>query len=325
MRRRKKELGLYHILGLEKRHIYKVMRYEGVISSSMVILAGLLLGTLLNPLLFLLLSNIIGQKTVFSGAVSTIALLKTGLWFVFLFFVIHRYNIRQVRRANPIDLLHASSQGEKEPKANIMLVILGTGILAAGYFLAITLTDPKDDEDFTRIIAAVVCVAIATYLLFIAVSIAVLKFLRNSGGIYYRSKYFTLISGMLYRMKQNGVGLANICILCTAALFVMTTTLSLYLGIGNVIENSYPHDVYLSEDGADHETLMAYVEESESRYQVSMEDMIFYTGAKFIADLNLDGTEEYFFLMPLESYKQLSGQNKELTENEAILGRLMFV
>ncbi|SDN57493.1 ABC transporter permease [Bacillus sp. OK048] len=317
MRRRQKELGLYHILGLEKRHIYKVMKYENLISSTAVIFIGLLLGMALNPIMFFVLSKIIGQATIFSVAVPPIALLKTGLLFAVLFFILHRYNIRQVRRANPLELLHASSFGQKEPKANTILVILGAGILAVGYFLALTATNPN--ENFTRIIAAILCVAAATYLLFIAVSIAVLKFLKSQDNIYYRSKNFNLISGMLYRMKQNGVGLANICILCTATLFVMTTTVSLYLGIENVIQNSFNHEVYISENGTNHDALQNFLAETSERYSVSLENETLYSGSKTKEDLDQNGTEEFVFLMPLKDYNRLTARNVELKENEVLV------
>lgn len=319
MKRRKKELGLYHILGMEKRHIRKVLQYEHLFSTVAIITVGIISGMIFNPLITMLLSKIIGQSLGLLGVVSWITILKTSLLFLIIFFVLHLYDLRQVKKANPIELLHASSQGEKEPKSNLLLVVLGVGTLVLGYFLALTVKNPKNETELTLIIVAVISVVVATYLLFLAVSIAIWKFLKSRENIYYQSKYFTLISGMLYRMKQNGIGLANICILCTSTLFVMTTTVSLYLGVENVIHNNLAHDVYTSDNGMNYKKLQAFFTESSERHSVKIEDEITYSGAKYTRDLNGDGTKEFFFLMPLGDYNRLVGKNIELNEDEVFI------
>lgn len=319
MKRRKKELGLYHILGLEKKHIRKVISLESVICSFVTIACGLIIGVGSNRFVTAALSKIIGTELSF-GAVSLGAATKTILTFVAIFLLIFLYNMRQIQTANPVELLKGGQIGEKEPKAKWVLAVLGFGLLLCGYTLSLSVNDPE--KDINMVVGAIVCVTIATYLLFIAGSIAGLKLLRRNEDFYYKSKNFTLISGMLYRMKQNAVGLANICILFTATLFVMTTTVSLYFGINHSVANQFTHDISLNAPASDKNKLselVEFIEKNKKLHSLQTVNVQQYSGGKFGEDLDEDGKSENFFLMPLEAYNRLTSQNISLAKDEVLV------
>ncbi|RCW48064.1 FtsX-like permease family protein [Paenibacillus prosopidis] len=320
MKRRKKELGLYHILGLEKKHIRKVLSIESAICSFASIACGLIIGIGCHPFVTAGLTKIIGTELPFSGARSGPAAANTIITFCVIFLLIFFFNMRQIRTASAVELLKGGRLGEKEPKANWLLAGLGAGLLLCGYTLSFFVHDPEKDTDI--MIGAVVCVMIATYLLFMAVSIVVLKLLRRNENFYYKSKNFTLISGMLYRMKQNAVGLSNICIFSTATLLVMTTTVSLYFGINNMVANQYHHDVSITAEAVEEDKLselLAFIEKNKKQYSLQTANILQYTGGSFTEDLDEDGESDYFFLMPLESYNKLTSQNIGLAKDEVLV------
>ena len=154
------------------------------------------------------------------------------------------YNLLQVRLSNPIQLLHGSSAGEKEPKAKWITALLGVITLGTGYWLAITIQDPV--ETLLMFFVAVILVIIGTYLLFTAGSVAILKLLRKNKGYYYKPAHFTTVSGMIYRMKQNAAGLASICILSTAVLVMISTTVSLFVGSEDLLHTRYPEEIEIT-------------------------------------------------------------------------------
>ncbi|MBB3128313.1 putative ABC transport system permease protein [Paenibacillus rhizosphaerae] len=320
MKRRKKEFGLYHILGLEKKHIRQVILLESVICSFVTIACGLIIGVGSNKFVTAALSKIIGTELSFTGFVSVGAAAQTIITFTVIFSLIFLYDIRQIQTTNPAELLKGGQIGEKEPKAKWLLAVLGLGLLLYGYTLSLSVNDPE--KDIKTVVGAIVCVTIATYLLFIAGSIAGLKLLRSHENFYYKPKNFTLISGMLYRMKQNAVGLSNICILFTATLFVMTTTVSLYFGISHSVANQFSRDISLSAPASDKEKLselVKFIEKNKKLHSLQTVNVQQYTGGKFEDDLNEDSKSDNFFLMPLESYNRLTSQSLSLAKDEVLV------
>ena len=241
MKRRKKELGLFNILGMEKRHISKVMFWEVIITSLISLAGGLVFGILFDKLATMLLYKLLRCDITFGFSVRPLALITTVAGFLLIFFLNLVYDIAKVRLSNPIELLHGSSVGEKEPKTKWILAILGVICLAIGYYIAITVESPLDALAYFFI--AVILVITGTYFLFIAGSIALLKLLRKNKKYYYNPKHFTSVSGMLYRMKQNAVGLANICILSTMVLVMVSTTVCMYVGADDAMHIRYPRDI----------------------------------------------------------------------------------
>ena len=249
MKRRHKEIGLYNILGMSKRHIAVVMLWETVYTCLITVVGGLLLGILLSKLMLLLLYKILFFSVSFGFMVSWKSVGITAVLFVAIYLVALLLNLLQVHLSKPVELLKGGSVGEKEPKTKVLLAILGVVTLGAGYYIAITTESPL--EALMLFFLAVILVIIGTYCLFTAGSIAFLKAMKKRKNYYYQAKHFIGISGMLYRMKQNAVGLANICILSTMVLVMISTCVCLYIGTGDALNAMYPHDIIYSQSWQD--------------------------------------------------------------------------
>ena len=241
MKRRQKELGLYNILGMEKRHLARLLFWETVYSALICILGGLLLGILLSKLFLLLLCAIIRTSVPFGFEVPGEAVLYTAVVFGGIYLFTFLLNLFRLGRVRPIELLKGSETGEREPRTKWLLALMGFVTMAAGYYLSVTVQDPLRALGIFFI--AVMLVIIGTYCLFIAGSIWVLKALRKNKKFYYQPRHFTNLSGMLHRMKRNGAGLATICILSTMVLVTISTTLCLYAGADRVIGSLYGREV----------------------------------------------------------------------------------
>ncbi|MDD6481777.1 MAG: ABC transporter permease [Lachnospiraceae bacterium] len=233
MKRRKKELGIYNILGMEKKHIAKVMVWESSLLYVISVGGGLLFGILFNKLLTMFLYKLVGFSESIPFYISWSGCLQTLAFFAVMYLLILVYNCLQVKLANPIALLHSANAGEKEPKSKWLLGILGAACMVGGYWLALTIQSAV--EAITFFFVAVVLVIIGTYALFSVISILVLKALKKNKKYYYQTRHFTSVSGMIYRMKQNATGLANICILSTMVLVMVSTTVCLYAGVDDAV------------------------------------------------------------------------------------------
>lgn len=253
MKRRRRELGLWNILGMEKRHIARVLLLETLLIAASGIIGGLLCGVLLSKLLSLLLYRILGSVAPFGFTVSVSGFIITAIIFGSIFFLTLLFNLFQIHLARPVELLSSGKAGERQPKTKWFLTVVGAATMLTGYGLALTVKSPL--AAISVFFIAVLLVIIGTYCLFTAGSIAVLKALRRNKKYYYQTKHFTSVAGMLHRMKQNAAGLASICILCTMILVTVSTTVSLYSGLEDVLRNRYPNDLTITASGqtAEHE------------------------------------------------------------------------
>ena len=240
MKRRQKEIGLYNVLGMGKGNIAAIMLFESLYVGVFGIGGGLLTGILLHKLCTLVLYKLVRFPAPFGIAVQPAAVALTALVFAVLLFITLLLNLARVGRSRPVELLRGGEVGEKEPKANWFLTLLGIVSLGAGYFIAVWTKDGAMAVALYFI--AVFLVVIGTYCLFTSVSIAVLKALRANKRYYYKARHFITVSGMLYRMKRNAAGLANICIISTMVMVMISGTLSLYVGTEDMINELYPHD-----------------------------------------------------------------------------------
>lgn len=240
MKRRQKEIGLYNVLGMGKGNIAAIMLFESLYVGVFGIGGGLLTGILLHKLCTLVLYKLVRFPAPFGIAVQPAAVALTALVFAALLFITLLLNLARVGRSRPVELLRGGEVGEKEPKANWFLTLLGIVSLGAGYFIAVWTRDGAMAVALYFI--AVFLVVIGTYCLFTSVSIAVLKLLRANKRYYYKARHFITVSGMLYRMKRNAAGLANICIISTMVMVMISGTLSLYVGTEDMINELYPHD-----------------------------------------------------------------------------------
>lgn len=241
MKRRTRELGLYHILGMGKRHIAKMLFFETLYIAFLGILGGIACGVLFQKLVTLLLCKLVHFDVYFGFSISWKGIRTTCLLFGGILLACLVWNLLRIRMQRSIELLHTDAIGEREPKTKWLLTLIGVATLGAGYYLAVTIDNAMDALAFYFVV--VFLVIIGTYCLFTAVSITVLKLLRNNKRFYYRTKHFIGISDMLYRMKRNAVGLANICILSTMVLVMVSGTLAMYLGTEDAIEENYPYDL----------------------------------------------------------------------------------
>ena len=255
MKRRQKELGLYSVLGMSKTNIAGIMVFEALYIALIGIGGGIAVGILLTKLVSLALFRLMRLPVPFGFSVQPIAIIIVVLFFAGLILLTLLANLAKVGRSRPVELLRGGNVGEKEPKANWFLTIVGVLFLGAGYAVAMLVDNPG--MAVAVYFLAVFAVIIGTYCLFTSVSIAVLKALRRNKRYYYKAKHFISVSGMLYRMKRNAVGLANICILCTMVMVMVSGTLSLYLGSEEQVNVYCPADVvvettYYASSAEDH-------------------------------------------------------------------------
>lgn len=243
MKRRKKELGVYNILGMEKIHIAKIMAWETVFSFLIAVGGGLITGIVFQKLLTMFLYRLTGLEAAIPFYISGWGCLHTAEMFGAIYVCILLYNLMQIRLSNPVELLHSGNTGEREPKTKIIQAVLGILCIVTGYYIAITTDNPV--KAVSLFFVAVMLVIVGTYFLFNAGSIAFLKLLRENKRYYYQTRHFTTVSGMIYRMKQNAVGLANICILSTMVLVVISMTVCMYAGIEDELKTQYPAELEL--------------------------------------------------------------------------------
>lgn len=244
MKRRRKELALYNILGMEKRHVAILQGLEMVFLYAGCVIAGVAGGALLSKLVLMLLLNLLRFPVPLGFAFCVRGAQETAVGFAVLFAFLYLKNLWQMRSLSPIELLHSGSAGEREPKSHRLLALFGLLALAGGYGLSFFV------EDAVLVIllffVAVALVILGTHCLFGAGAVVVLKALRRNKVFYYKPRNFTAVSGLLYRMNQNAKGLANICVLATTVLVSVATTVCLYAGTEDSLARNFPDEIRLS-------------------------------------------------------------------------------
>lgn len=340
IRQRKKEFGLFNILGLEKRHLGRVIAYETLIAALLDLIGGLLLGAGIEWLFFRCLGGIGNgsMPLVFTLSMDTVRI--SVLLFGGIHLLLFLNSLRQIHLANPIELLHGSNVGEKEPRARWVMAAAGLLLLVIAYFMAVT-SDMM--SAFLLFFVAVILVIIATYLLFTAGSIALLKLLRKNKRYYYRTRPFINVSMMIYRMKQNAVGLANICILSTMVLVMLSTTISLWMGIGDTTKGQYPREYIVSAEydlPAEEDTSAAFarvrqsIEDTAAKQGVSLQRVqeyqsLTYTGyleqdtfsidqSRLSKEKNMDAIS-LLQIISLTDYNRIMGTAETLKPNEMLV------
>ena len=331
IKRRKKEIGLYNVLGLEKKHIAKVLFLESLITSSISLGGGLIAGFILNKLMFLLLLKLLKFQVIFGFYISVPSIVQTLILFVGIFTATLLANMFQIKIAKPIELLRGTQHGEKEPKTKWIMTIIGMITLGAGYWLALSVESPL--AALNMFFIAVILVMIGTYCLFTAGSIAVLKLLRKNNRFYYKTKNFISVSGMLYRMKQNAVGLANICILSTAVLVMLSTTVSLYVGLEDALRSRYPREIVIDAENiteSQSKKIAEIIDNEIKESKLIMENKLDYWNTGFAASRKEDkfftskesAYSSGFYMIvaiPLSDYNRLEGKDIKLADDEVIL------
>ncbi|MDN6215996.1 MAG: ABC transporter permease, partial [Enterococcus sp.] len=329
LKQRKKELGLYNILGLGKREIYQLLLWESLFSFLLVITSGVITGLVLAKFSFLVLHRMIsaGVNFVFYTSFVSIGLLVALFAAVFLLlFVI---NCIHIHRTNPITLLQGTKKGEEEPKAHWLLALIGLGCLGSAYWIAVTIEAPL--AALSQFFIAVLLVIIGTYFLFTTGSIALLKLLKKNAGFYYQTNHFISISSMMYRMKQNAAGLASICILSTMVLVTVATTTSLYIGKQDVENGRYPRDISISTNQHPKQ-VEKVIEEVRKEDSLSFSDKVYLTSTQSMMFLKKENRYQYIdiddfyqvksakvammLFMTAQEYEKQTNQKAELSQDE---------
>lgn len=329
IKRRQKELGLYNILGMDKKSLGLMLLTESLLSLGLTLVLGLLSGAVFSKYLFLVMKKMTGFGADFVFQLSMKMAFSVAGFFAGIFVLLFLYNTLQLAKTNPIELLHGSDVGEKEPKTNWIMTIAGILCIGGGYCWALTVDNPISAVNFFFL--AIAAVIIGTYLLLITASVTILKFLRKRKSIYYRPHAFVNISGMIYRMKQNGAGLASICILCTMVLVTVSSTASLFLGRENVLQTMNPVDVDFTTQLLDTELegrvrslAEAHSITIDESYNLSMADALMCEndGGKLTLageDMESLAKSTTIQFMTLADYEKLSGTSWTLAEDEALI------
>lgn len=334
MKRRKKEFGVFNILGMEKRHISKVIAYETLFTALVSLLAGISLGIVLERLLYYALGAMMVGGGALTFNISVEGIRTTLILFAIIHLLIFLSSRWQIRLANPIQLLHGSSYGEREPKARWLMALLGLISLGAGYAIAVLTKNPLNA--LLLFFVAVLLVIIGTYLLFTSGSIAVLKLLKKNRRYYYKPTHFINTSTMMYRMKQNAVSLANICILSTMVLVMLSTTISLWVGMDDAARTRYPREIAVSSEAYDAQSkaeIDARIETALKQNGLQAHEPLRYTslglsavrqGDFFETDqskvqvTSIDQVAVVYFI-PLSDYNAQSGESRTLDAGEVLV------
>ena len=339
MKQRKREFGLYNVLGMEKRHVGKILFWESLLSAMSAILGGLLLGILLYKLFSLIICRLMAVNSILGFYhISPKTLVPTALFFGGLYLAAFLINRIQIGSMKPVQLLQSTHVGEKEPKIKILMLVVGLLTLGGGYYLALVTKDPMGVVNF--FLLAVLLVIAGTYFLCTTGSIAVLKALKKNKKYYYRKRHMVAVSGLLYRMKQNAVGIASIAIMATMVLIMISTTVCMYAGIEDSLSSSYSHDLYYrafystpgdeEEEPEFHTVGDDVLEEIIGDIVLKEQIPLAYTGVfsylscSFGIDgntLSMDTSNESlipstFWFMTEEEYERVTGESVSLGEHE---------
>lgn len=329
LKKRKKEFGLYNILGMEKKHMSALIATESLIISVISLVLGLIIGIALDKLIFMIVIKLLDGQSPLGFTIIPEAILHTVVLFCIIFAAILLNSVRIVYTTKTIDLLHGSNTGEKEPKTKWLLAILGVLCLGGGYTISIISKNPVSAIGLLFI--AIVLVVIGTYFIFVAGIIALLKLLRKNKGFYYKTSHFISVSGMIYRMKQNAVGLANICVLSTMVLVMVSTTSSLVIGMQDTINTISPYDYSISvADGKTNQQVKDDIKNTAADNNLKITKFVDYQYLEFNADLKYncitasDHNAESEKLVGLiivtqQDYNMLTNSNVELSDDQVMM------
>ncbi|MGL4453166.1 MAG: ABC transporter permease [Sarcina sp.] len=325
MKKRKTEFGLYNVLGLNKFHISKVIFFEKLMLSLITISLGIILGIIFEKLLFLFLLNLIDIDISFGFNFVYQVVIIIVSFFLGLNFLMFLWDVFEVYKNKTIELLNSKKQGEKEPKVKIIWTLIGILCIGIGYYNAFTIENPI--ESMNRFVGSVIIVIIGTYSLFMAGIIAFLKFLKSRKNIYYKTNNFISISTMLYRMKKNATGLANICILSSAVIVAISTTLSLYVGSEKFFYDRYKGDINISFLGASRSEIEDFKKELETIdlkensivEKIAIEKYVNLDENKFKAADEGVLSDAMLIKVPISEFNKEMGSNIELKENSGLI------
>lgn len=342
VKRRNKEFSLYRIMGLEKKHIVRIMFIEELIIFVLISILSILGGYVMGKIIFLFV-NKLTQNVIVSLSnyyFSDKAAIYTMIYIIFTFVVVFITNIKSISTASPIELLSKQYSGDKEPKARYFITFIGLFILASGYFIAIV--TKGNLKSLGMFFVAAILVIIATYILFVTLSIVILKILKKNEKIYYKAENFISISGMIYRMRGNALGLASIAVLCTGVIVTLSATFTIYSSMQYITETVVPREYKIETRNVlsykDTEKVKYYRKELEKKVYDSVEDKndikdMFIAEEIYLPALKVENSlvpydhagnkkgKNIFILLNKDSdFSRETGKNVKLADNELIYG-----
>lgn len=342
MKRRKKEFGLYNILGMDKNNLGKIIFWETAVIWAITLVGGLGLGIAFSKLAELAMLSVLQLETNYSFTISSQGLGMSAIVFSVIYLLLLLNSIRQIRHSAAVSLIKSENTGEKPPKANWLFGIAGIVLLAVAYYIAVTIKEPI--QAITLFFVAVIMVIVATYLIMISGSVLFCRILQRKKSYYYKPNHFVSVSSMTYRMRRNGAGLASICVLATMVLVMLSSTASLYFGAEDAIVSRYPRDInielssvstqILDEDFLN--SMRSDIAEIEKNYGTNPNNTFEYRCGEIsglitddtvetdIANVSGVGIADYsdiytFYIIPIEDYNRLLGTSYTLKEGEAMI------
>lgn len=334
IKRRKREFGLFNILGMEKKHLSIVIALESMIVFLVSMVLGIGIGILLDKAFYLLIAKMLNASIALGFYISYQSIVNSIIFFLIIFVLMYLFSLIQINLSNPIELLHGDQHGEKEPKTKWLLAIIGLICLGTGYYMSVSIQDPV--TAFAFFMVAVILVVIGTYMLFTAGSIVILKLLRKNKRYYYKTNHFISVSNMIYRMKQNAVGLGNICILSTMVLVMLSTTISLWVGMNDIIETRFPRDITVSINSVDSNQALYTIDDMNYAIEqagIQTEDELVYRTLS-VSAFNQGNTYTFgnenmslqdisnvvvLYFITLDDYNRTEGTNVSLAPDEVLV------
>ena len=332
VKRRVKEFGLYSVLGMTKKQIAKILVLETIFIAVTTIVLGIGLGIIFDKLMLLVLLKLFSAGVSFGFSITPIAIVFSVLLFGGIYFLLLLYTVIKIARLRIVALLKDENKGEKEPKSRWILAIIGLALIGYGYYTAQTVQNPI--KALLVFFYAVIAVIIGTYLVFMAVSITVLKIMKNNKNFYYKPKNFISVSGLLYRMKRNAVGLANICILSTMVLVTMGSTSALYAGMEKSYNERFPRQLMIAGYNSTSEKLKEIENNAKLAAKeagTEVEDLVSYNSLPMVGRLVEDkfnfesnvgvdlSNVKMIVVLQLKDYNKFANKNKTLESNEILL------
>ena len=327
MKNRSKELGVYGMLGLEKRHLIGMTFKELLIFGLVTVTAGIGIGALFDNLIFALLLKLAKMKVELVATFQWSVVLSILLVFGFIFLVIVFLNAVRIIRMDALQLSREKSKGEKKGRFLVLQTLVGLIALGSGYYLAQSVKDPISAT--LTFFIAVMLVIVATYLLFNAGITVFLQLLKKNKRYYYQPNNLISVSNLIFRMKKNAVGLATIAILSTMVLITMSAATSIYNGSENMKKLMYPHDFDVKGQHVEVEDLDKLLTQyaSEKNLTISNKDVLSYAsfglssqeGTKltiFEKGQNNVMPKTVFLVFDQKDYEKMTGQKLNLTGNE---------
>lgn len=341
IKRRKKEFGLYNILGMDKHNLGIILFWETLIIAAISLVVGLAAGIAFSKLAELIFLNLLKSDATFDLTVSSQGIGLCAIIFTVINILLFFNSLRQVRSSSAISLVKSEQTGEKPPKGNWIFGILGVLLLGGAYYISLSIKEPL--QALTLFFVAVIMVIIGTYLIMISGSVLFCRLLQKNKKYYYKSNHFVSVSSMVYRMKRNGAGLASICILATMVLVMISSTTSLYFGEEDALTSRYPREINISFSSLDTkiykngqaDKIRSEIDKIAKKRNANVHNSLTYlagTLAGMVTDGNVEtdvrnvysGTVDYnrvfqFNFVSIDDYNKIMGTDYKLKDGEAMI------